>query len=169
MFGFVMIVIAIGSNLPHPAFGAPIDVCNAAIHAIEDSGCEVMERSRWFHSAPVPASDQPDFVNGVVSVRTALAPDALLTCLHRIEDRFDRLRSVPNAARTLDLDLIAYHNMVNSGEGRALLPHPRMSRRAFVLYPLRDIAPDWRHPSLGDTLQTLIDALPDGQVCHPVD
>jgi 2-amino-4-hydroxy-6-hydroxymethyldihydropteridine diphosphokinase len=109
-----MIVIAIGSNLPHPAFGAPIDVCNAAIHAIEDSGCEVMERSRWFHSAPVPASDQPDFVNGVVSVRTALAPDALLTCLHRIEDRFDRLRSVPNAARTLDLDLIAYHNMVTS-------------------------------------------------------
>ena len=169
MFGFVMIIIAIGSNLPHTAFGVPVDVCNAAVEAIEDSGCEVLDRSRWFRSAPIPASDQPDFVNGVISVRTALKPAELLSCLHRIEVRFDRLRSVPNAARTLDLDLVAYNDMVNDRPGGPLLPHPRMAERAFVLYPLRDIGPNWRHPALDVPLAGLIDALPGDQACHPID
>ncbi len=164
-----MIIIAIGSNLPHPEFGAPIDVCNAAIEAIEAIGCRLLDRSRWFRSAPVPVSDQPDFVNGVISVRTDLKPAELLASLHGIEDRFDRLRSVPNAARTLDLDLIAYDELVNERAGGPLLPHPRMTGRAFVLYPLRDIAPDWRHPALGMPIAKLIKGLPDDQTCHPID
>jgi len=169
MFGFVMIIIAIGSNLPHPEFGTPMDVCNAAIKALEDIGCRVLNRSRWFRSAPVPVSDQPDFVNGVISVRTTLKPAELLVTLHGIEGRFDRLRSVPNAARTLDLDLIAYDDLINEGPGDPLLPHPRMAGRAFVLYPLRDIEPDWRHPALGIPLAKLIEGLPDDQTCHPID
>ena len=164
-----MIIIAIGSNLPHPEFGAPIDVCNAAIEAIEAIGCRLLDRSRWFRSAPVPVSDQPDFVNGVISVRTDLKPAELLASLHGIEDRFDRLRSVPNAARTLDLDLIAYDELVNERAGGPLLPHPRMTGRAFVLYPLRDIAPDWRHPALGMPIAERSGGLPDDQTCHPID
>ena len=163
-----MIFIAIGSNLPHPEFGPPVEVCNAAIGAIEASGCQLQARSRWFRSAPVPASDQPDFVNGVISVQTALEPGALLTCLHGIEARFDRVRSTPNAARTLDLDLLAYDDMVNNGPDAPLLPHPRMARRAFVLLPLRDVAPAWKHPVLGETLAALIAALPDDQECTPI-
>ena len=169
MFGFVMIIIAIGSNLPHPEFGAPMDVCNAAVGAVGDIGCRILQRSRWFLSAPVPVSEQPDFVNGVISVRTALKPVELLASLHGIEDRFDRLRSVPNAARTLDLDLIAYDNLVNEVAGHPFLPHPRMAGRAFVLYPLRDIAPNWRHPALDLPLAKLIEGLPDDQACHPID
>ena len=169
MFGFVMILIAIGSNLPHPDYGPPVEVCNAAIDAIEAHGCEVLARSRWFRSTPVPASDQPDFINGVISVQTALEPLDLLSCLHRIEARFDRTRTVPNAARTLDLDLLAYDNMVNDGPDAPLLPHPRMVGRGFVLLPLREVAPMWTHPVLGDTLAALIAALPDDQICTPID
>ncbi|MFT7571827.1 MAG: 2-amino-4-hydroxy-6-hydroxymethyldihydropteridine diphosphokinase [Paracoccaceae bacterium] len=169
MFGFVMIFIAIGSNLPHPEFGPPVDVCNAAIDAIEAGGCRILAKSRWYRSTPVPASNQPDFVNGVVSVQTGLEPAALLSSLHAIEARFDRVRSVPNAARTLDLDLIAYGDMVNDGQEAPFLPHPRMAGRGFVLLPLRDVAPAWKHPVLGDTLATLIAALPGDQICTPID
>ncbi|CAN0426211.1 unnamed protein product [Discosporangium mesarthrocarpum] len=163
-----MIVIAIGSNLPHPGFGPPVEVCNAAIDAIAAGGCTVMARSRWFRSAPVPAADQPDFVNGVISVQTALNPLELLKEMHGIEARFDRKRSVPNAARTLDLDLIAYNGVVNEGTEAPLLPHPRLAGRAFVLLPLHDIAPEWRHPVLGTSLAALIEALPDDQSCAPM-
>lgn len=164
-----MIFIAIGSNLPHPVYGPPVEICNAAISAIEAAGCRILTRSRWFRSAPVPASDQPDFINGVVSVQTALEPAALLECLHVIEARFDRVRSMPNSPRTLDLDLIAYGDMVNAGPDSPLLPHPRMTRRAFVLLPLQDIEPAWKHPVLGDTLAVMIAALPDDQICTPFD
>lgn len=169
MFGFVMIFIAIGSNLPDPQYGPPVEVCNAAVDAIEACGCRILAKSRWFRSAPVPVSDQPDFVNGVVSVQTSLEPAALLSRLHAIEARFDRVRSVPNAARTLDLDLIAYGDMVNDDPEGPLLPHPRMAGRGFVLLPLRDVAPAWIHPVLGDTLPVLIAALPDDQICIPID
>lgn len=169
MFGLVMILIAIGSNLPHAEYGSPAEVCAAAIDAIEAHGCRVLARSRWYRSAPVPAADQPDFVNGVISVQTALEPGALLDRLHGIEAGFDRVRSVPNAARTLDLDLIAYDDMVNDGPAAPLLPHPGMAGRAFVLLPLRDVAPAWIHPVLGDTLAALIAALPGDQICTPID
>ncbi len=164
-----MILIAIGSNLPHSEFGSPLDVCKAAIDKIAASGCRVLARSRWFASGPVPASDQPDFVNSVICVHTALEPGALLNNLHRIEERFDRSRSVPNAARTLDLDLLAYNDMVNEGPETPLLPHPRMAGRAFVLLPLRDVAATWKHPLLGQSLPSLIAALPADQICTPID
>ena len=169
MFGLIMILIAIGSNQPHPEFGHSLKVCDAAIDAIEASDCKVLARSRWFQSAPVPASDQPDFVNGVISVQTRLEADALLKLLHEIESRFDRVRSELNTARTLDLDLIDYNYMVNGGPTSPLLPHPRMAGRAFVLRPLQDVAPAWRHPNMGETLAMLIAALPEDQICTPID
>lgn len=168
MFRFIMILIAVGSNLPHPEHGAPREVCKAAVDAVEAAGCEILARSRWYRSSPVPASGQPDFVNGVVSVRTTRNPAELLADLHDIEARFDRVRSEPNAARTLDLDLIDYDGMVNPGPKAPLLPHPRMAARAFVLLPLRDIAPGWKHPVLGETLEALIGALSGDQRCTPI-
>lgn len=162
-----MIFIAIGSNLPHPDFGSPAAVCEAAVEAIGARGCTVLARSRWYRSAPVPAADQPDFINGVVSVETKHNPLELLNKLHDIEARFDRVRSVPNAARTLDLDLLAYNETVTDGPDAPLLPHPRLAERAFVLLPLRDIAPEWRHPGLGSPLAALIEALPEDQTCVP--
>lgn len=163
-----MIFVAVGSNLPHPEFGDPLDVCVAAIAAIEAGECQVLARSRWYRSAPVPASAQPNFINGVISIKTALTPAALLAYLHEIEARFDRERSVPNAARTLDLDLIAFDDRVNDAPVAPILPHPRMADRAFVLLPLKELAPAWTHPVLNQSIDALIAALPDDQACVPV-
>ena len=84
-------------------------------------------------------------MNGVAVVETSLPPGDLLALLHEIERRFGRERREVNAARILDLDLIAYGDLVRT-DAPPLLPHPRLHERAFVLLPLADVAPDWRHP-----------------------
>jgi 2-amino-4-hydroxy-6-hydroxymethyldihydropteridine diphosphokinase len=118
----------------------------------------------------VPPSDQPDYVNGVVAVETRLSPAALLARLHEIERAFGRERRIPNAARTLDLDLIAYHDRVTGPEeGAPILPHPRLAERAFVLLPLQELAPGWRHPVSCVSIADLIRALPPGQSAQPLE
>ena len=165
-----VILVALGSNLPSPRFGDPIDVCRHALGALEASGISVVTRSRWFRTAPVPASDQPWFVNGLAAVRCDAEPEGLLRRLHGVEEAFGRVRSEPNAPRILDLDLIDYDGMVRNGEGGGpVLPHPRLHERAFVLLPLRDVAPDWRHPATGEDLATLIARLPSDQIAEPID
>ena len=168
MLATTMIFIAIGSNLPHPDYGDPFAVCGAAVVAVSRRGCRIAACSRWYRSSPVPASDQPDFVNGGISVETELGPAALLRELHRIEKEFGRNRSVPHAARVLDLDLIAYEDVVAEGEKPPILPHPRMSERAFVLFPIKDVAPEWVHPVSGMSVSRLVAALPKNQKCDPI-
>jgi 2-amino-4-hydroxy-6-hydroxymethyldihydropteridine diphosphokinase len=121
--------------------------------------------SPWYRTAPVPASDQPWYVNAVAEVASDLSADALLAELHAVEAAFGRARTVPNAARPIDLDLLDFHGQIAAGgPGRATLPHPRMTDRAFVLLPLADLAPEWRHPVSGLTVRALIEALPADQV-----
>ena len=88
--------------------------------------------------------------------------------LHIIEAKFGRERSIPNAARVLDLDLVAYDNVVREEPEWPLVPHPRMSQRPFVLYPIRDIMPAWRHPATGIDLDDLISASSQGFNCAPI-
>lgn len=157
------IYIGLGANLPS-ALGHPVDTLEAALSDIAAAGITLLRRSPWYESAPVPrADDQPWYVNGVVEVATTLDPAALLFLLQGFEALSGRVRSVANAARPLDLDIIAYGNLVNSGPNPPLLPHPRMHERAFVLLPLQAIAPRWRHPVLGRSIASLIAALPPGQ------
>jgi 2-amino-4-hydroxy-6-hydroxymethyldihydropteridine diphosphokinase len=160
------ILIGLGANLPSPRFGAPVTTLNAAVARLKELEIHVLARSRWYESAPVPVSDQPNFVNSVISVATELDPAALLALLHRVEIEFGRVRGVRNAARLLDLDLLAYRDLVDH-DGTPQLPHPAMHLRAFVLLPLREIAPRWVHPWLGKTLDALIDELPSGQDARP--
>ena len=121
--------------------------------------------SRWYRTAPVPASEQPWYVNAVAEVSTSLSADRLLAQLHEVEEAFGRVRSVPNAPRTIDLDLLDYRGQIAiGGPGRAILPHPRMEGRAFVLRPLADLAPAWRHPVTRRTIQDLVTALPADQI-----
>jgi 2-amino-4-hydroxy-6-hydroxymethyldihydropteridine diphosphokinase len=162
------IFIGLGANLSSPRHGSPQETLTAALDRLAAPGLRVAARSPWYRSAPVPVSDQPWFVNGVARVETELLPAALLAVLHRIETEFGRVRSVANAARIIDLDLIAYGDLVSAAGGVPVLPHPRMAGRAFVLLPLRDIAPGWRHPATGQSLAALIAALPPDQVAERI-
>jgi 2-amino-4-hydroxy-6-hydroxymethyldihydropteridine diphosphokinase len=164
----VPIFIGLGANLPSPKHGPPKMTLTAALEALAARGIRVTARSRWYESAPVPKSDQPWFVNGVVRVATDLSPAALLKVLHKVEEEFGRVRSEPNAPRIIDLDLIAYGNLMARGKEIPLLPHPRMQVRSFVLLPLREIAPRWQHPLLRQTLDQLIAALPPDQIARPL-
>ncbi len=165
-----MIFIGIGGNLPCAPFGPPRATCGAALELLEHHGIRVVQRSRWFESAPVPISDQPWFVNSVICVETDLQPESLIEALLAAEHELGRTRSVPNAARTVDMDIIDYHGRViepKSDQG-VEVPHPRLDQRAFVLMPLKDVAPDWKHPKTGQGVDQLLTALPDGQTCRPM-
>ncbi|HEY9538554.1 MAG TPA: 2-amino-4-hydroxy-6-hydroxymethyldihydropteridine diphosphokinase [Kiloniellaceae bacterium] len=158
-----MILVGLGSNLTTPRLTTSEMVLEAALKSLENRKIELLKRSAWFRSAPVPESDQPWFVNGVASLRTDLSPWELLAVLHEVEAEHERVRSVPNASRTLDLDLLAYDDRVVDGAGGLMLPHPRLSERAFVLQPLAELAPDWRHPVSGLTAAEMLAELPPGQ------
>jgi 2-amino-4-hydroxy-6-hydroxymethyldihydropteridine diphosphokinase len=107
----------------------------------------------------MPPAPQPDYVNGVALLIGEIAPDALLARLQEIERRAGRVRGAPNAPRTLDLDIIAMGGLVRDAPD-PVLPHPRAHERAFVLQPLRDVAPHWKHPGLGRRIEELLAALP---------
>jgi 2-amino-4-hydroxy-6-hydroxymethyldihydropteridine diphosphokinase len=162
------ILIGIGANLDSAQWGSPRATCEAAVKALEQAGLVILRQSGWYKSAPVPISSQPWFINGVIAVETSLKPAGLLALMASIEGDFGRTREQRNAARTLDLDLIAYGETVTGWDddetADLIIPHPRMNERGFVLLPLREIAPDWFHPALQLPLDEMIAALdPDQQ------
>ena len=161
------VLIGLGANLPS-AFGPPRATCAQALDCLGEFGVAVTRRSRWYESAPVPPSDQPWFVNGVAVLDTALDPAALLAVLLEVERRFGRERDGRWVARTLDLDLLDYRGLLRDEPPPPTLPHPRLEDRAFVLLPLADVAPGWRHPRSGRSIDALIAALGSGQTARPM-
>ena len=150
------IYIGLGANLPGPA-GAPRATLAAALARLEAAGIRIVRRSRWYRSPAWPDPRDPEFVNAVAEIETAPAPAALLALLHDIEAALGRARGAPNAPRAIDLDLLDYRGAVEAGP--PALPHPRLHRRAFVLLPLAEIAPGWRHPVSRRAIGELIAAL----------
>ncbi len=158
-----MILIALGSNLPGE-YGSSEEALEEAKRALSARGIIVERCSGTWLTEPVPASDHPWYRNAVACVRTDLAPGALLDVLQGIECEFGRERTAErNAPRVLDLDIIAHNDEIYESENLTL-PHPRMHERAFVLCPLREVAPEWIHPVLKQSVDELIEKLSEGHV-----
>jgi 2-amino-4-hydroxy-6-hydroxymethyldihydropteridine diphosphokinase len=124
---------------------------------LSQNGIRTVAESSIYATKAWPNPSDPPFVNAVAQIETSLSPAELMNFLHQTETSFGRKRTAKNAPRTLDLDLIDYDGRIEAGP--PTLPHPRLADRAFVLIPLADIAPDWRHPETGQTVRELIAAL----------
>lgn len=173
--------IGFGANMPSPA-GAPHETVAAALRLLERAGASVKSISRLRGTRAHPPGSGPDFVNGVAEVAAPGSAEALLTRLHEVEAALGRPPRDPEAprwrARGVDLDLLSWGDRVAPDRAEVarwmemsdadcvqtlptalLLPHPRLHLRAFVLDPLAEIAPKWRHPILDATAAELLDAL----------
>ena len=137
-----------------------------ALARFPEAGLKLLKRSGWWRSAAWPDPNGPEYRNGVAIVEAAKGPQEVLAALLKIERSLGRERAARNAARTLDLDLIAYGRRVVDEPGLTL-PHPRAHKRAFVMGPLAEIAPDWRHPVLGATARELAGAAAVGRDAAP--
>jgi 2-amino-4-hydroxy-6-hydroxymethyldihydropteridine diphosphokinase len=157
-----VILIGIGGNLESAQFGPPRDTLTAALAALKEKRIRILARSGWYRTEPVPRSDQPWFVNAVVSLATELGAKDLLNALQATERQFGRVRGEPNAPRILDLDILDYRGEVMDTTS-LVLPHPRLHERRFVLIPIAEIAPDWRHPILELTAVQLLAQLSSEQ------
>jgi 2-amino-4-hydroxy-6-hydroxymethyldihydropteridine diphosphokinase len=120
----------------------------------------VLKISSFFETEPVGFLDQPWFLNMAIALETALPPSALLSLCQKIEESCGRVRTFPNAPRTLDLDILLYgHEVIN--EPDLIIPHPRLPERRFALEPLAQIAPDFIHPVLNRSIRSLLETCSD--------
>ena len=156
-----MILIAIGSNLSSEKFGKPINNCLEIIKIISKVFI-VKNKSFFYKSEPIPKSDQPWYVNGVIEIVANIGPQEILKKLLSIENSFGRKREKKNESRVIDLDLLSFNNQVINTD-LLILPHPRMHLRNFVLKPILDINPNWVHPSMKKTARELINEINDFQ------
>ncbi len=154
-----------------------------ALTVMADRGLVIRATSRLFSTPCFPPGAGPDYVNAAALVETDKSPEAVLDLLHQVEAEFGRARQQRWGMRTLDLDLVCWDDRVvpdaemfdhwlnlppddqrQAAPDRLILPHPRLQDRAFVLVPMADVAPEWRHPVLGLTVTEMIERLPHGDV-----
>ncbi|MGB0959430.1 MAG: 2-amino-4-hydroxy-6-hydroxymethyldihydropteridine diphosphokinase [Halocynthiibacter sp.] len=177
--------IAVGSNLISEG-NSPLDtvlrVIQKLIFVVASADANSAEVSQFYDTPAFPADSGANFVNAVVAVSSGLSAEEILAKLHEIELNFGRVRDQRWGARVIDLDLLSFQDEVRptrdvyevwkdlpletqktTTPSELILPHPRLQDRGFVLLPLCDIAPNWRHPYLGKTARELCDALPLAQ------
>ncbi|MBL1436214.1 MAG: 2-amino-4-hydroxy-6-hydroxymethyldihydropteridine diphosphokinase [Rhodobacteraceae bacterium] len=170
--------VALGSNL-QSATRTSLEIVNEALRLFAGAAIRITKQSQWYSAPAFPAGIGPDYVNSVVEIESALSAKAVLAALHDIEGALGRTRPKRWASRVIDLDLLAFGDEIapslagfSHWQGLSLaaqmdatpegliLPHPRMQDRAFVLKPMAEIAPAWRHPVLGKTARAMLAALP---------
>lgn len=172
------VLIALGANLPVGETDM-IETLRAALRELQARGVSVRRIGRFYQTPCFPKDAGPDYINACAALSSDLAPTALLEVLHAVEADLGRTRDVRWGARSLDLDLLAVGHKImpdlagyemwrdlpvsaqtTEAPDQLILPHPRLHERAFVLVPLLDVAPDWRHPVSGLTVREMHDALP---------
>jgi len=169
--GGLVILIGLGANLSSARYGSPSETLGAALDLIEDRGVQILDRSRWYASAPETATvGEPKdwYTNGVAVLGTDLQASAVLTLLMEVEHSLGRVRVVKNESRVVDLDLLAHDDLVVDQGPEFVIPHPRLHLRSFVLLPLGEVAPGWRHPKIGATVEELIADLPRAGLATPI-
>jgi 2-amino-4-hydroxy-6-hydroxymethyldihydropteridine diphosphokinase len=145
------VFLGLGSNLEQPV----VQLSRALREVHEIPNTALIRVSSFYDTVPIGLADQPNFVNAVAELQTGLNPSELLAYLLEIEATHKRIRSVRDGPRTLDLDILLF-NDVCVNEPMLIIPHPRMHERAFVLWPLAEIAPELKIPGRGYVLELLV-------------
>jgi 2-amino-4-hydroxy-6-hydroxymethyldihydropteridine diphosphokinase len=153
-----IVYLSLGSNL-----GDRAQNLQTAIDALHGSDMQILRISSVYETAAVDYLSQPDFLNCVVEVETSLMPVRLLLRIGKIERELGRKRDIPKGPRTIDIDILLYGRSVVE-TARLQIPHPRMDARRFVLEPLVELAPDFRHPVHRRTIRELLAAAPSQRI-----
>ena len=174
-------LVALGSNQEWEG-DTPADLVLRSISELVKYDLKIIKASRLFKTPSFPKGAGPDFVNAALMINTKIAPDQLLLIFHELEANSGRVRQKRWGSRTLDMDLLSYGDLVLPDQctfkkwrsldadmqqrcvpEHLILPHPRLQERAFVLGPLMDVAPEWRHPALEKTVEEMFFSLPVSQ------
>jgi len=157
-----MILLGLGSNLSS-SFGDRFENIDMAVSALEGYGLQVKKRSSYYESHSYPNKKNPKFINITIGIVTHLPPEDLASVLIFIEESLERKRDKKNDPRTCDIDIIDYNGQVIDFTYKNLafsVPHTKLIHRSFVLYPLQEILPDWKHPKTNELIGRLIEKLP---------
>ena len=158
-----MIFLALGSNLSS-SFGNRFENINLALLHLEGYGIQIIKKSNFYETYSYPNKENPKFINIVISVKTHLSLVDLMSVLLFIEGKLERKRNKKNDPRTCDIDIIDYSNQVLDFKYKNLnltVPHKELIFRNFVLLPLQEISPEWKHPVTKENIMTIIDKLPE--------
>ena len=156
-----MIFLGLGSNLSSK-YGDKFVNIDLAISFLESYGIKLIKKSSFYKTPSYPDRENPKFINVVILVKTNLPPIDLMSVLVFIEEKLERKRVKKNDPRTCDIDIIDYNNQIFNLKFNNLdftLPHKELTSRNFVLFPLQEISPMWKHPKSKETIDNLIQKL----------
>jgi len=157
-----MILLGLGSNLSS-SFGDRFKNLELAILYLETYKIKILKKSSYYETPSYPNKEDPKFINIVIEVKTNLDQENLASVLLFIEEKLERRRSKKNDPRTCDIDILDFNSQIINFKYKELsfiVPHKKLSSRSFVLYPLKEILPEWIHPKTKDTINSLIEKLP---------
>tara|TARA_Y100000294_G_scaffold85055_1_gene79716 strand:+ start:203 stop:715 length:513 start_codon:yes stop_codon:yes gene_type:complete len=158
-----MVILSLGSNLPSK-YGDKFENIKYAISLLEDRDILLDKKSSFYETPSYPDKSKPKFVNMIISIKTSLSPVNLMTVIIDIEEKLERIRKNKNDPRTCDIDIIDYKDQVikiKNNNFHLEIPHKKLVSRNFVLYPLQEILPNWKHPKTKEILSVLINKLND--------